>query len=168
MNKLRKPIDPDIARDAAIDLSHLVKKTAYDDHVAALEEKWKLPFSNLPFHVMRHNEKGEEVLDPTPIEIPLEIKKGQSLDQKLSELLRYQLDALAQQQGQETAEEALDLDPDEDDDILTPYERQGLVQEMVDEEPATGNDDDSAVEQPAGPTATPKVEGPAGDAAGKK
>lgn len=135
MKILKRPIDPDVAMEAMKDLSSLVKKNSYDDWVASLEAKWKVPFGELPAFVQRFDESGREILDPTPIEIPTDIKSLPTIGDQLNALVRAHLDSLAQQAGVETADEAMDLDPEDDEDPVTPYEKQGLLYNMTDEVP---------------------------------
>lgn len=68
---------------------------------------------------MKYNERGEEILDDTPIEAPLKFKKPLSIQ----ELIALHVRAATQVERQmEEDEEDLDEDGQEFDDILTPYE----------------------------------------------
>ena len=76
----------------------------------------------------RINEKGEEVGDPRPLEVPVGFKRGDdSLAVKIRQIIRSERMAqLAQESGRETFEEADDFDiPDDDQyDPESPYEVQ--------------------------------------------
>lgn len=70
----------------------------------------------------RLNELGEEIPDPTPIEIPAGMKRPETLAEQVQRLVRRQVSDYAALHGHETFEEADDLEVDEDFDPFTPYE----------------------------------------------
>lgn len=63
------------------------------------------------------NDRGHEILDNTPIEIPLGWRKPESLTEQMRRLIRTEMSIRAQDQGFETFEEADDFDVDEDDPL---------------------------------------------------
>lgn len=68
---------------------------------------------------MRYNERGEEMLDDTPVEAPLKFKRPLSIQELIALHVRA-----ANQVERVVREDEEDLDEDgvEFDDILTPYE----------------------------------------------
>lgn len=69
------------------------------------------------------NNNGHEVLDSTPLALPLGFKKPESLDDQIRRLVRTHISAQAQEQGFETWEDADDFDiPDDQADPATPFE----------------------------------------------
>lgn len=75
-----------------------------------------------------------EYPDPTPVEIPTELKRPESIDEKMKRIIRNELSVQAQARGRESFEEANDFnveDSFEADGVLSPYE----VNEMVEEFP---------------------------------
>lgn len=121
-----------------------------------------------------HDELGREIIDDTPIEVPLKIQKPPSIQEMVKMYIR--MDELSQdalRQELETFEEADDFDVDDDDMPLSGYEMQEM-QEMflpdqseVEDTPtpvgdkkgvvdtATGSSGDD-VEDNGGPGADPK------------
>lgn len=71
----------------------------------------------------RLNERGQEVLDPTPLAIPAGFVKPESLEAKMARAIRV-ASLQAQSQGFETVEEADDFDIPDDPDTLpdSPWE----------------------------------------------
>lgn len=71
-----------------------------------------------------YNEKGEELLNPTPLELPVGFKRPQSLQERMRYLLRSEeLKRALESAGEETFEEADDFDVEEQDPLEgTPYE----------------------------------------------
>lgn len=66
---------------------------------------------------------GREILDSTPISLPLGYSHPETTEQIVSRLLRSeQLARLAAQQGSETFEEFMDFGDESDDDPRTPHE----------------------------------------------
>lgn len=70
----------------------------------------------------RLNERGEEIPDPTPIEVPAGMKRPETLAEQVQRLVRRQVSDYAALHGHETFEEADDLEMDDDFDPSTPYE----------------------------------------------
>lgn len=72
----------------------------------------------------RLNERGQEVLDPTPLAIPAGFAIPQTLEQKMARAIRLASMA-AQSNGYETVEEADDFDCEDDTpDPNSPWELQ--------------------------------------------
>lgn len=72
---------------------------------------------------VRINERGQEVLDPTPLEIPLGFRVPESLSEQVKRLVRRQLSEAADGRGYETFDEANDFDiPDDQVEPDTPFE----------------------------------------------
>lgn len=72
----------------------------------------------------RHNEKGEEKLDPTPMEVPISLRAAETLEQKIARMLHsaeIRKDFI--NNGVETFEEADDFDVGDDYDPSSPYEQ---------------------------------------------
>jgi len=69
------------------------------------------------------DERGREIPDPTPVEMPLGYHRPPSLQETMARYMRS-AELLAQQQGAETFEEAEDFDVGEDFDPSSPWERE--------------------------------------------
>lgn len=108
---------------------------------------------------IRLNREGPEVPDPTPIEIPAQHHRPESLTNQMRRLIRQELSQAAQAEGQESFDEFDDLDVDEDEpDLTTPY----TVIEMRDEDPSLLLEPENGSEDPTGHVET--VSGPEGTA----
>lgn len=71
----------------------------------------------------RLDERGHEKLDNTPIEIPLEFRETETLEERIKRLLRSEQFAREMdRQGYETYEEADDFDVGDDYDPKSPWE----------------------------------------------
>lgn len=69
------------------------------------------------------DENGHEVLDDTPMELPVGFKHPPSLEDRIKMLIRGHLSAHAASRGAETFEEADDFDVEEDPvDYSSPWE----------------------------------------------
>lgn len=102
------------------------------------------------------DKQGREILDPTPVEMPVGMKRPESLQQMIQRLVRAQISQAAVDDGHESFEEANDFDIDEDDDLpLTVYEQMG-------EEPGYAESEDGSDARVVGTG----VQGGAGDDAG--
>jgi len=60
------------------------------------------------------DEKGREIVDPTPIEVPLRFRKNIGEAQRTKELIRTVLSDYVSKQGAESFEESLDFDCEDD------------------------------------------------------
>lgn len=84
------------------------------------------------------DELGREVLDPTPVAIPVGFQKPESLAETIRRLVRTEeFRRAVERQGMETFEEADDFEVGEDYDPSSPYETQfdpGLNREVTNAE----------------------------------
>lgn len=75
----------------------------------------------------------KEKADPTPVEVPAELKKPESMDDRIRRIIREQISPMAARLGEETFEESEDFDVDDGfdvDDPITPYEAKLMVSEF--------------------------------------
>lgn len=69
------------------------------------------------------NEKGHEVLDPTPVAVPVHFKRPPTLQEQIRSMVRSEeLRRAASSQGMETFEEADDFAVGDDYDPRSPHE----------------------------------------------
>lgn len=81
---------------------------------------------------MRYNEKGEELPDGTPVEVPVNLKRPPPLHEMIKAFVRRELSAQADANGQETFEEANDFGEEDEEELpMTPYEGRVVVDEDV-------------------------------------
>lgn len=73
---------------------------------------------------VRQDEYGREIPDPNPVEVPLGMKRPETLAEQVQRLVRTSISAHAEMHGAESFEEADDFDIEEDFDPTTPYETQ--------------------------------------------
>lgn len=67
---------------------------------------------------------GLEVTDPKPMEVPVQFRQSETLEQRMARILRSsELRAAVERHGYETFEEADDFDVGDDYDPSSPYER---------------------------------------------
>jgi hypothetical protein len=71
---------------------------------------------------LRQDDKGREIPDPNPIEIPAGMKRPETLAEQVQRLVRRQVSDYAAMHGKETFEEADDLEIDEEFDPSSPFE----------------------------------------------
>lgn len=117
--------------------------------------------------VFKHKEHGKvffdkqtlpspvEVLDPTPVEVPIRHRGPTPLREQIKELLQRELYVRAVNEGYETEAESDDFDvSDEDlDDMLSPYELRPMQEEaLLDAEPSG---DPTPQDPPAKPVVDP-------------
>ena len=59
--------------------------------------------------------RGREVSDPTPVEIPVNFRRPETLQEQIRRLIRTEMSAQALNEGKETFDEAddFDIEPDE-------------------------------------------------------
>lgn len=73
-----------------------------------------------------HDDKyrnGREVMDSTPMSLPVGFRRPPSLIEQMRSMIRHELSEGAARAGRETFEESLDFEiPDDPDDPTTPYE----------------------------------------------
>lgn len=66
---------------------------------------------------------GQEIPDPTPVALPVGLKKSESMDERIRRILQHSISAQAAKHGLETFEEADDFDiPDDPVDPTTLWE----------------------------------------------
>lgn len=69
------------------------------------------------------NSRGHEVLDQTPLEMPMQWHRPPTLEEQIKSFVRRELSMRADQAGQETFQEADDFDIDDDPiDPSSPWE----------------------------------------------
>lgn len=72
---------------------------------------------------MKYNERGHEILDPTPVEMPVRFHRPPTLQEQIKAFVQRELSTVAEAQGVETFEDADDFDvPDDPIDPTTPWE----------------------------------------------
>lgn len=73
---------------------------------------------------LRHTKEGRELLDPTPLEVPIPLQRAETLEQKIARMMRSaEIRAEFERKGIETFEEADDFDVGDDYDPSSPYEK---------------------------------------------
>lgn len=68
------------------------------------------------------DERGHEILDPTPVAIPAGFRHPPSLEERILRSIRSEMSRQAALNGQETFEEADDFECGDDYDPSSPYE----------------------------------------------
>lgn len=71
---------------------------------------------------MKFNERGEELPDPTPVEVPAGFKEPESLQSMIARLVRTHVSAAAERHGFETVDEANDFEVPDEEFPETKYE----------------------------------------------
>lgn len=72
----------------------------------------------------KFSSKGHEIPDPTPVTIPVHLRKTESMDERIARIVQYSVSQSAAALGLETFEDADDFDiPDDPADPSTPYEQ---------------------------------------------
>lgn len=90
-----------------------------------------------PEHRVQFNERGEELCDPTPLEIPIGAQRPESLTDQIRRMIRNEMSEQAEEEGNESFREANDFEVAEEDDpeaYLSPYEVVGMQEEILDEQ----------------------------------
>lgn len=73
--------------------------------------------------VAKYDEEGREIMDSTPVAIPVGFRKPETIEEKILRLVKAsQLQQTLDANGVETFEEAEDFDVGDDVDPQTPYE----------------------------------------------
>lgn len=80
----------------------------------------------------QYDERGREIPDNTPVEIPLGWRRPLTLQEQIQRHIRVEFSQLASSRGFESFEEADDFDVDEDPDMLTQYELHEMAPEAID------------------------------------
>jgi len=113
-------------------------------------------------YTTQFDEKGREIPDPTPLEMPAGMNRPLTIEEQIQRYVRGHLSRMAAENGQETFEEADDLEMDEyddPDDIMTPYEVHVMASEIA-------GKDASNLEEKEPPLADGPPTGPAAVQAG--
>lgn len=112
----------------------------------------------------KYNEKGEEIPDSVPVEIPLRFRTPLPLNEEIKRLIREEMSQAAADQGEETFQEADDFEVEEGDPLpFSAHELSEMQEEAV--LPRDGSDLERS-EDPE-PTPAPSVQPGAPDAAKK-
>lgn len=77
----------------------------------------------------KYTEDGLEIMDSTPVAIPVRFRRELSLTEKIRDIIRNEASRAAEAAGFETFDEADDFDCDDEYEPLSPYE-QSLDQEI--------------------------------------
>lgn len=77
------------------------------------------------------NKRGHEILDSTPVAVPIQFKRSPTQQEQFRRWLRAE-SLMAAQSGQETFEEADDFDVGDDFDPTSPYEEHFDHQQNLD------------------------------------
>lgn len=78
---------------------------------------------------------GYEYPDPTPVEVPIELKRPETTDERLRRIVRELISTKAVDNGLESFEESNDFEVDDSfdgDGLMSPYEVQEMVPEFPD------------------------------------
>jgi len=79
----------------------------------------------MKFAKQRHNSRGEEILDPTPMQPPLGYRRAPTLAEQIrQQVLAAKIEAL--DELKETEEEADDFNIDDDFEPFSPHENDGM------------------------------------------
>lgn len=107
----------------------------------------------------RHNENWQEVLDQTPVEIPLRLLRAQNHTNRIRDIIRQELSRQAQNEGFETWDEANDFSIEDDDweNDGSPYEEEfdPITGESKWDMSPEATEPDSTPNQPQAPAPTP-------------
>lgn len=105
-----------------------------------------------PLVEKRWNERGEEIPDDTPLELPFNAKRPETLQEMIQRYVANEISQAAAQLEAETLEEANDFDVDDEGfgEDETPYE----ATELVEEQPVAAGAPAGGA-PPAVPAATP-------------
>lgn len=108
---------------------------------------------------MRFDDRGRELPDDTPVDVPLNYKRPPTIQEMIRAHIRTELSRQAVDDGAESFEEADDFDVGSDDDPLSAYELQVMQEdrpshqllEAPQEKPAASADTAVAPANPAAP-----------------
>lgn len=83
--------------------------------------------------VQKYNEKGQEIPDPRPVEVPLGLRRPKDIHEMIHDALRGErMRIAAERAGVESFEEANDFDLDEEPDLVSKYELRPMQEEYYD------------------------------------
>lgn len=77
----------------------------------------------------KYNDRGEELPDDTPVEVPLRFRVPPPLAETIKQLIRGEMSRQAADSGEETFEEADDFDVYDEMDVLTSHHEMTEMQE---------------------------------------
>lgn len=72
----------------------------------------------------------KEYPDPTPVEIPIEMQRPESMDEKIKRIIQTQISAQAAMNGTETFDEANDFDVQDDFEVAEPVSQHEMIDMM--------------------------------------
>lgn len=81
-----------------------------------------------------HDERGREIPDQTPVELPAGCKVPESLDSMIARMVRGHVSELAAKEGMETFEEANDFELEEEDEYTESEEREMKLEALKDDQ----------------------------------
>lgn len=79
---------------------------------------------------MKYNERGEELPDDTPIELPVRFKRPPSLQEQIKAMVRTEYSRVAEENGFESFEESDDFEVDDDNEIRSVHELSPMQEEV--------------------------------------
>lgn len=77
------------------------------------------------------DKRGREVSDSTPVEVPLNFKRPETIQEQIKRMVRQELSQVAAAAGAETFQEADDFDVEEEDDPVSRYEMTPMQEEAI-------------------------------------
>lgn len=63
---------------------------------------------------LKKSPRSRETPDPTPVEIPVQFRRAESMDERIARIVEHSISKEAERQGFETFDEANDFDVDDD------------------------------------------------------
>lgn len=99
---------------------------------------------------MKFNERGEELPDPTPVEVPAGFKKPESLTEQIRRLIRTEFSKEAVAEGKESWEDANDFDVPEEDAEMHPTEYEVEMQPEIVNDKRRVRPEESATDRGSG------------------
>lgn len=91
--------------------------------------------------VSKHDERGFEIPDPNPMEMPVNFKRPLTIQEQIRQLIRVEASAVARNSGYETFEEADDFEVGDEPEVYSPYEladeqADAKIRDFIEENPA--------------------------------
>lgn len=96
-----------------------------------------------------YNDRGEEVPDPTPVEVPVGFRHPPTLRETMQRLIREEVSRAAEQSGDESFDEADDFNVDEEE-FSSPYELTTMQEDAQMEALNKGGPDEAVQKSDAG------------------
>lgn len=78
---------------------------------------------------MKFDNMGREIPDPTPVEIPAEFQRPESMDDKIRRMISGYMSVQAVAEGRESFEDANDFEIPDEDEFQSPYEFNEMQEE---------------------------------------